>query len=135
MANGLTIEDVRQIQADAEKATARTFRDAAEDNGWEPTPTPGAADAEATATQPSDTAHVNGVVTGVQTPTVQQPQVEDAQAQGDSSNADQEDSSDQSINDLRARAKELGLSGAGSKDDLSARIAEAEAKKDEEGNK
>ena len=30
-------DDIKQIQADAEKATARTFRDAAEDDGWKPT--------------------------------------------------------------------------------------------------
>jgi hypothetical protein len=53
--NGLTLQDVAQIQADAHKAVTRQFRDAAEDNGWTPTETPDAqsmADAFKTAAQP-----------------------------------------------------------------------------------
>lgn len=36
----LTLQDIKQIQADAEKAVNRQFRDAADDDGWKPTPTP-----------------------------------------------------------------------------------------------
>jgi hypothetical protein len=40
MAQGLTLQDLAEIKADAHKAVTRQFRDAAEDSGWEPTPTP-----------------------------------------------------------------------------------------------
>lgn len=103
MADGLTLQDVREIQGDAEKNTNRLFRDAKEDNGWEPTPTPGAADPEATGTTEADLEHTSG------------------------------ESSDASLNELRAQAKELNLPAGGTKADLTARIAEAQ-KTDETNN-
>lgn len=36
----LSLQDIRDIQADADKAITRQFRDAAEDEGWTPTETP-----------------------------------------------------------------------------------------------
>ncbi len=88
----LTLQDVKQIQADAAKAVNRQFRDAAEDQGWEPTPTP--ADDSVGLIPEADTEHVLG--------TDDEPR----------------------ISDLRAKAKELGLSGGGSKQELVTRIDE-----------
>lgn len=94
MADGLTINDLEQIKADAAKAVNRQFRDAAEDHGWKPTPTPDTTSA-AIGIEPAP--------------------LDEADSP----------STDPSLNELRAQAKELGLSAGGSKEDIAARIAEA----------
>jgi CO dehydrogenase/acetyl-CoA synthase beta subunit len=56
-----------------------------------------------------------------------------AEAKDEDEDSDEDDTSDEpTLNDLRARAKELNVSAGGSKEDLKSRIAEAEAKDEDE---
>jgi len=130
MADGLTLNDVHEIQADAYKAITRQFRDAAEDNGWEPTPTPSESDTfdpSATATAKENLAHV----TGDDNQSADDKNVLTNKPKASTPKASADDGPN--INDLRAQAKELGLSAAGSKADLQARI-DAASKKEEGDN-
>jgi hypothetical protein len=113
---GLTIDDVKQIQADAKRAVTRQFREAAEDHGWKPTEW-----------QPKEN------ITEMAEVPVVKPQAftedgrpAEAEAKQPAEAKPQDDGP--SIEELRARAKELNLSAGGSKQALHERIAEAEAK-------
>lgn len=111
--DGLTFEEIEKIKADAKKAVTRQFRDAAEDSGWKPTvweqkdylP---ASDEAKVAPQENPAFTEGGEPVATTGEPVSPPE-------------------GPSIGDLRARAKELGLAAGGSKQDLTVRIAAAEA--------